>query len=376
MFSPELEAAYRVDHHQLAMRSRIFFGTLLAFLYLLTPLADRFVFHPPEAFTPPVRLLQFGLVVPLLFATVLASLNAQLHRYSAPLTAAALAAAALCCMYQRVLGYELGYYTARGWLDVVILGAFFFSGIRSTLVLPLCTTLLGLNFAVEFYVGDYRHGGLALINTVYELESMVVLFILGAAGCYIIETNTRLNWLETKEMQLHLEYDHLTGALNRGRFRILYRKLFAMAQRERRDITVAMVDIDFFKAFNDHYGHASGDQCLADIGASLSRTADDNGGHCARLGGEEFVLLCYGLNASNAERLLADVCENIAALGIKHIARPDDDSHVTVSVGGYSLIPDGRVNRFAALRKADKHLYRAKSQGRNQWVTARQTQHG
>lgn len=341
------------------------FGLLLAVLFILTPIFDHFVFQPPKEFVQPVRWLQFGVAVPLIFATLLASFNPMLARYSTPLAAAALSAVALCSIYQRILGHELGYFTAVGWANVAIIGAFFFSGIRTTQVVPLGLVLFALNFAAELYVGDLTEGDLAFINTVYELESMVVIFTLGVAGCYLIEANTRLNWLETREMQLQLEYDHLTGTLNRGRFRLVYRRLFSLAQREQRDVTIAIADIDFFKAFNDHYGHARGDECLALIGKTLSKVADKHGGYCARLGGEEFALLFYGMNSADARQLLTGVCEAIVALAIKHAARPDGLDCVSVSVGGYSLIPDGRENRFAAIRRADKHLYRAKSLGRN-----------
>ncbi len=367
-FSPELEAAYRIDLHRLALRARLVFGTLLAVLVLTIPLLDHFIFHPPEAFVAPVRLMQFGLLMPLIAATILASLNERLQAYSTPIAASALAAVALCVIYQRVLGYELGYYTAVGWANVAIIGAFFFAGIRTTQVVPLGVALFSLNFAAELYVGNYSSGSSALINTVYELEGMIVIFILGVAGCYLIETNTRLNWLETKEMQQQLDYDDLTGALNRGKFRMVYRRLFSMAQREQRDISIAIVDIDFFKAYNDHYGHAPGDKCLTLIGNCLNTAADKNGGYCARLGGEEFALLFFGMNFLEAQSLLSRICQDVDALAIAHAGRPDEHPNVTVSIGGYSLIPDGRVNRFVALRKADKSLYAAKSQGRNQLV--------
>ncbi|MBN48905.1 MAG: hypothetical protein CMN85_05135 [Spongiibacteraceae bacterium] len=360
------------------MRARVVFGLLLAVLFIVTPIFDYFVFQPPEDFVRPVRLLQFGVTVPLIFATLLASFNQKLSRYSTPLAAATLSAVALCSIYQRVLGHELGYFTAIGWANVAIIGAFFFSGIRTTQVVPLGLALFGVNFAAELHIGDLSGGKLALINTVYELESMLVIFTLGVAGCYLIEANTRLNWLETREMHHQLEYDHLTGALNRGRFRLVYRRLFSLAQREQRDLTIAIVDIDFFKPFNDHYGHARGDECLALIGNTLCRITDKHGGHCARLGGEEFALLFYGMNPSDARQSLTGVCEAIAELSIAHIARPDGLDHVTVSVGGYSLIPDGRVNRFAAIRRADKYLYTAKSRGRNclVMVDAKDPRHG
>ncbi len=344
------------------------FSAFLAIIFLATPITDHFIFQPPQAFVAPVRLMQFAVVIPLVVATLYASINNRLQRFSTPLAAATLVAVSLNSIYQRVLGHELDYFTAIGWANVAILGAFFFSGIRSVYVVPLGIVLFALNFAAELHVGDYKSQQSALINTVYELESMTVIFILGVAGCYIIEASTRLNWLESKEVQQQLEYDDLTGSLNRGQFRMVYRRLYSMAQREQRDISIAVVDIDFFKPYNDFYGHSRGDDCLAAIAQPLNQLADEHGGYCARLGGEEFVLLFYGMNKEEASALCVRACNTIERLGLPHESRPDALGSVTVSIGVYSLIPDGRVNRFAAMRIADGHLYRAKEQGRNQVV--------
>ena len=184
----------------------------------------------------------------------------------------------------------------------------------------------------------------------------------------IVEANNRLNWLESRDLRNKVQHDGLTGALTRREFRNLYRRLFSLAQREHRPISIALADVDFFKPYNDSYGHAHGDQCLASLGSALRDIADRHEGFVARVGGEEFALLFYGLSAQQNIRVLQQVRQSIENLAIPHQARPDPLQHVTLSIGSIHLIPDGSSNRFEILKLADRKLYEAKASGRNQTV--------
>lgn len=347
----------------MARALRFFFGVVMLALYLLSPLIDAWLLHPPNAVIDVARPLQFGLAVPLLLATIFCSWAPGLHKFSNALTILTLLAIAYASMQMRLAGHANGFEFATDWINVATLGAFFFTSMRFPIAVAVGLCLLTINIYTEVSVaGD---GGLGLINLTYELESMAVIFALGLSGGYIIEVNSRLTWLEASELEQRLDYDALTGALNRNRFRSLYRQRFQLAAREQQRVCIALIDIDHFKPYNDHYGHAQGDRCLNAIGRSLNQFAADSDGLCARLGGEEFGLLFFADSAMAAEQALETVRNSIHALALPHEARPDEHTLVTVSIGGLSLIPDGRCNRFEAIRRADNALYAAKSQGRD-----------
>lgn len=374
-FAPELEAAYRVDLFTLSLRARLLLSSLLLIIYLCYPALDYLLFHPPTEFVEIARGIQFYLIVPLLVLTIAASLIRQLSPLSTPLTLIAIFCVAASAMYQRILGHEMGYFTAQSWADITMLSAFFFASIPTVRIVPLCLAILTLNILTEIHVGLRIDDKLALANTVYEIEMSVIMFILGAVGCYIVEANNRLNWLESRDLRNKIQHDGLTGALTRREFRNLYRRLFSLAQREHRPISIALADVDYFKPYNDNYGHSQGDHCLARLGRTLREVADHHEGFVARIGGEEFALLFYGLSEEQNIRVLQQVRQSIENLAIPHQARPDQLQHVTLSIGSIHLIPDNNRNRFDILKLADRKLYEAKASGRNHTVIATSEQY-
>ncbi|MBB3048607.1 diguanylate cyclase (GGDEF)-like protein [Litorivivens lipolytica] len=365
-FEGALETDYRRHLLRLSLRARLLFGGLLLVIFTSYPLLELTLFHPPNAFTEKVRPLQFGLVVPLLLLLITASLRSKLHRLSTSITMVTIFAIGACVMYQRLLGHELGYVTATNWANITILASFFFFGLPLKRILPLASVLVVMNIATEFHIGQYTPSELNFINSVYEAEIIVICFVLGVCGCYSIETSNRLNWLEARDLQRKVLHDGLTGTFTRLEFRSLYRRLFSLAQREQRPISIAIADLDYFKNYNDHYGHAAGDQCLAAIGRVLRKIAKKHGGFVARIGGEEFVLLFYGASEFENAKILQSVRAAVENLAIEHTARDDDNGYVTMSIGSIHLVPDGSINRFAALKIADQNLYAAKERGRNQ----------
>jgi diguanylate cyclase (GGDEF)-like protein len=121
--------------------------------------------------------------------------------------------------------------------------------------------------------------------------------------------------------------------------------------------------VDHFKLYNDHYGHASGDDCLRKVGQALGATVHRAGDLAARYGGEEFVLLLPNTSLAEAKAVAERVIQNVRAASMVH-AR---SSHglVTVSVGGATVNPVAEMALGLAVERADEALYRAKAQGRN-----------
>jgi len=159
--------------------------------------------------------------------------------------------------------------------------------------------------------------------------------------------------------------DGLTELANRRRFDEVYDREWQRARRSGRPLSLALLDIDSFKQYNDRYGHPAGDRALRSVarvaGAAMRRPSD----LAARYGGEELVLLMPETEALVARELVAGLREAIAGLAILH-----ETSNVapmlTVSVGGATLLADSAEQPYELFESADAHLYRAKQAGRNQ----------
>lgn len=158
--------------------------------------------------------------------------------------------------------------------------------------------------------------------------------------------------------------DPLTGLANRRHFDELKEVEFRRALRLGQPLAVLMCDVDFFKRYNDRYGHAQGDQCLKVVADTLKRVFARAGEVVARLGGEEFVVLLPGVDAESARRSAARLQQRLAEREIPHDASAVSP-HVTLSVGLAGFDPDTMDQFDQLLRRADEALYRAKAQGRN-----------
>ncbi len=172
--------------------------------------------------------------------------------------------------------------------------------------------------------------------------------------------------LEEANRKLHLlsSYDSLTGVANRRFFDEYIEKEWKRAVRDAHQIAAIMIDIDFFKAFNDTYGHQAGDDCLRVVAKALQGVMRRPADLLARFGGEEFIAVLPETGLFGAAAVAEILCATIAALGIRHEKSPITD-HLTISLGVAAVSPDQDKTPEALIAAADKALYRAKQGGRN-----------
>jgi diguanylate cyclase (GGDEF)-like protein len=163
--------------------------------------------------------------------------------------------------------------------------------------------------------------------------------------------------------------DSLTGIANRRAFDFLLERQFREAKRRSEPFSVALCDVDHFKAYNDHYGHLAGDDCLKQIAAALARACKRPTDVAARFGGEEFALLLPETTGEGALAVVERVRQELAALGIAH-AGSLTSSCVTLSAGIASFSPERDIASRDLTVRADAALYRAKQLGRNRAETA------
>lgn len=223
---------------------------------------------------------------------------------------------------------------------------------------PTCcitTTILSgtiFCFMVVYFKSDPTVVYIDIVNTIF---CMVVGIVFN-----LYSINVQLENIESSViLKEQSTIDELTGLPNRRCFNRSIEDYFESCGC----LSIVMMDIDFFKRYNDTYGHLMGDDCLAQVGACLRRTAQEHDVFIARYGGEEFIAIDYK-NGPDTAKIIADAfVHNIAALQLAN--EKSDFRYVTLSAG-YATYPEsGAQNYMQLINFADAALYQAKSLGRN-----------
>ncbi|WP_295997939.1 sensor domain-containing diguanylate cyclase [Rugamonas sp.] len=167
-----------------------------------------------------------------------------------------------------------------------------------------------------------------------------------------------------RELEVLSYRDSLTGVANRRMFDTLYPVEWAKARATGEPLSLVVIDIDYFKQYNDHYGHVRGDECLRRVAQALDTGASRSRDLCARLGGEEFVLLLPATDEAAACNV-AERCRKMLKQKELPHARSDVGRLVTVSMGVGTMLPGAHDAPDVFLDRIDRRLYRAKAAGRD-----------
>ncbi len=171
---------------------------------------------------------------------------------------------------------------------------------------------------------------------------------------------------KNRELERLSSLDGLTGIPNRRIFDETLEKEWKRAIRDIKPLALLLIDIDYFKPFNDNYGHQGGDDCLKQVAGMLSAKLKRGGDMVARYGGEEFVVILPATDVNGAAVIAKGLCKSISDMNLPH-AHSKAADHVTISIGVASVLPkeDEPSSRLIAL--ADEALYAAKEKGRNRY---------
>jgi diguanylate cyclase (GGDEF)-like protein/PAS domain S-box-containing protein len=161
--------------------------------------------------------------------------------------------------------------------------------------------------------------------------------------------------------------DGLTGISNRRRFDEFLEREWRRSMREYSNLSLLIVDIDYFKEFNDRYGHLAGDDCLKQVAATLGGTMRRASDLVARYGGDEFTCVLPGTGEQRAVKVAQRIADEVAGLSIPHESS-SVAGHVTVSIGVATEVPEKGREYSDLISRADRCLYAAKDQGRNRVV--------
>lgn len=305
--------------------------------------------------------LRLGGIVPVLALTWVALYVRSLREWLQWLVSASALASGLGIVgiiwVARVHAFGLPY-------EGIILATFFsyfLTGLRFVAA-SLCGWLVFLAYvAMELHVG--LNGDTLLYNAFFLATANLI----GCFGNHFLEQAVRQNFCSMVQLHKLAERDFVTGLLNRRAFSTRATGIWRQALRDGRSIGIAMVDVDHFKHYNDHYGHAAGDVALQSVAHVIAEHARRPLDACARYGGEEFVVLWYDVDADHA--LAQRMCQAVQALGLPHVASPTAGV-VSISVGLVCTAVHNAAQWDAALRAADQALYQAKQQGRNRVCVA------
>ena len=182
------------------------------------------------------------------------------------------------------------------------------------------------------------------------------------------ERTQELQLLNEKLYRISVQ-DGLTGIANRRYFDEFLGREWLRAKREQQPLALIMLDVDWFKHYNDTYGHVDGDQCLQKVAEVLQSMAKRPADLAARYGGEEFALILPNTDAAGAKELGNQILEAVRRLDIVN-ETSETSKVITVSLGVAAWIPSEHEGPHKLIRSADQALYQAKKTGRNQLVLA------
>jgi len=161
--------------------------------------------------------------------------------------------------------------------------------------------------------------------------------------------------------------DVLTGLHNRRYFNLVYEKELKRAKRNNTYVTFMMLDIDYFKQYNDTYGHVEGDFALQSVAKALKDTLKRPSDYVFRLGGEEFGILLSETDESNSAKLARDICDAVRGRELKHETSKVSE-FVTISIGVVCCVADDALDNEILISRSDEMLYEAKETGRDRYI--------
>ncbi|MGN0520951.1 MAG: GGDEF domain-containing protein [Candidatus Fimenecus sp.] len=222
-------------------------------------------------------------------------------------------------------------------------------------------------FSMPYFLISFAAQMLIMLSVDAPFPS--ILFIFGVTvfcimASYIKYSDYMANHIAVEQLAQLAEYDSLTHLLNRRGMQKRAEILLDYTARVGAPLTVAILDIDFFKSYNDTYGHEQGDRCLELVAGCLAENYRRKTDVVCRYGGEEFLIIFVGEDAGRSAENLLHLQKSIAKMGLKS-GSPDFEKFVTVSIGAVTVQTQLDESLHIHIKAADENLYRAKNEGRN-----------
>lgn len=368
-FPAHLESAFLDQYILCAIQSFHSRAPLLFFLFIIQNVATYLVL-PKEVYLQflSISVWTFSVILTVFLLSYVRALRRWYEWYVGIGGVAAIAISTACAN----LGVEEAAILTYAGIIYIILVIYSFVSLRfqSAMVVGWLGGLVGIT--LTYALGQDINW--KLYSLIYIMTSM-----LGMCLAYTLDRKERTSFLQAHLLQNSVDnerklsqmlntlsrQDGLTGLANRRHLDEVMSHEWNRALRQHHPLVLMIIDVDFFKFYNDQFGHMAGDECLQKIANLMSSLAQRSGELAARYGGEEFVLLFPGMNETSAEQQAERLLNGLAQLKIPS----PDETHpfVTVSVGIGIIDPNKMMCVGDLLRQADAALYKAKANGRNRY---------
>jgi diguanylate cyclase (GGDEF)-like protein len=360
-FEHELEREFRREYarsHMAQIRKNLY---LAAGLVVLFGLLNTLVLGPGPHTA--LYVVQFGLLLPIVGAGIAVAHHKEARRIYprvAPLLAPIMGLLVIAVELKAAqAGVQIVFVTVllTGVYLYFLLGLLFYEALAANLIVWSAYVAFGIV------------GGVDQAHVLYNALALALAGLLGGRVAYGLELEIRTHFLEQRMLYEMAARDGLTSIYNRRRFDEHLETVWQQAQRDGVTLALFLVDIDFFKRYNDRNGHQAGDECLKAVAAALTRAARRPLDFVARYGGEEFAVILYDPSRPYLQEIANRVHANVASLGIPH-GDSSVSPQVTVSAGIAYVSPTLERSTQGFVQLADEALYLAKNDGRNRSVFA------
>ncbi len=355
-FPPDMEAEYTsqyLERNIAKQRTALWVAAVL--MLLLIPFDFSVLSGKPQEF---YSLLRIAIMLPLLVVSYVCTYIPIFQRHFQTLAFGMVLftglSTNLCVAYANKLGQHLPY---EGLILVIFVG-FLLAGMGFRLSLA-CACLLFLSYCLLATLYMPQHPLL-----MHELIFIFGSCLVGGAAAYTLEFQSRLGFLQKGALRSAAKIDPLTNLLNRGAINHQLEIIIDHAFREQKFITMVLLDVDYFKRYNDTYGHVQGDTCLIEVAKALSKGCRRSLDFAGRYGGEEFILVWFDTKPEEMARLSYLISNNIQQLNILH-EKSKVSEYVTLSGGMATGIPSETLTSSVFIQKSDDILYESKNSGRN-----------
>lgn len=361
-FPEPLESQFREDHRVNAHRL-VRMSIVVAFITSAGfALIDHKVIQAVNA-TPDI--VRFGLQFPVLVIILLASSRRFYLRWYEPAIKIGLPLFGLGTVIMTTYAAPENIALVGARLMLVTFFCYFMLGLRMRAALACNAVVLA------FLIATLLMGKLPAEIGFYMAFALLCANIIGSVGAYALEHASRTAFLERQSLEEMAARDGLTRLLNRQTFEFRARNVWRTATTMQRPVALLMIDVDYFKRYNDHYGHQAGDDCLRRVAAAVREAINPSRDELvARYGGEEIIVMLVDRTEEQVAAVALNAVAHVARQAIPHQASVVCD-HVSISVGATTPSADPELSYGAMANLADKALYLAKKQGRNRCVLLR-----
>jgi len=258
------------------------------------------------------------------------------------------------------VNYFYGHHSPYEGMLLIVIATYFLVGLDFRMATMTSLLIVGCYFYMAIFLyEDYP-------TIYYNLFFVVVNLIICVVGGFNVEKQLRINFLKNETLTILSQRDGLTGIYNRATLEYKLKMSILSSLRENQGIGFALIDIDYFKNYNDYYGHIQGDKCLQKVAAALQNCCKRPTDFCARFGGEEFAVVWFPTKPNSSEIMVKTIQHELQNLKIAHQESSVSD-YLTVSGGLVYLQAKKVVSNDDLFHLADTALYRAKELGRNRF---------